>query len=110
MGFFKRLFDKRSEVPTTTDTPTTATQNIDTEQWVAVEKFIPSNDPVENKLISVLMAAIAAGDNQKSHFSIKNIQKLNPKFKLVSLLATSIAAGDAPEKKFIVKSIQRKVD
>lgn len=112
MGFLQRLFGKESKtVSTAPSTPIEAQQSENSSNnWVNIDKFIPSTDQAKNKIISVIATAIAAGDNRSSQFTVKHIQQLNPEFKLVALIATSIAAGDAAENKFVVKSVQRKID
>ncbi|WP_137597033.1 hypothetical protein [Paucilactobacillus kaifaensis] len=111
MGFFSRLFgkDNVNEVVNST-TSSNDSQIVNSDKWLNLDKFIQLQNQRDNRIVSILSTAIAAGDNKKSEFSIKNIKVLNPEFKLVSLLATSIATGDNPSSSFVIKSIKKKID
>lgn len=110
MGLFSRIFGKdRVDVKNNLLISSKNSQIVNSDKWQDLDKFIQSRNQRENKLVSVLAAAIASANHEQIEFSVKSIKVLNPEFKLVSLLATSIATGDNPSSSFVIKSIKKRI-
>jgi hypothetical protein len=107
MGVFDRLFHRQPSLveDKTEEQPISTTESL---KWEELPGYIPT-DPKEYQEVSLITAAIAAGDALASSFEIKRIMKRNPEVELVSLIAAVMAAGQYPESHFRVKSIKKRV-
>lgn len=101
--FFRKLFNKQE---TPEESPAVPEVKTVDPGLTAVPAFLPA-DPEEYQLVSLIATAIASGDQPKTKFVVKRIQKRNPEAKRVALIAASVAAFDQPEKKYQVKSIYK---
>ncbi|OJG15888.1 hypothetical protein RU96_GL001865 [Enterococcus canintestini] len=81
------------------------------ENDLAVGQEVPAyieTDAKNYELVSVIAAAIMAGEQTDSQFVVKKILERNPEAQLVSVIAASIAAGEQADSQMIVKKIIKK--
>lgn len=111
MSLFDKLFrskTNRQGQKQATAPPVEDIQKREEENWKELPHYIEV-DHENSKLVSTIIASIAAGDEQESKFEIAHVYEENPEAKLVSLIATSIAASNEPDSHFIVKKIYREI-
>lgn len=106
MSLLERLFNKEKKqlIP---EKSVAAKTEKKVDEWQEIAGYIPVEDN-DYQLVSVIGAAIAAGDQLESRFSIKRILKRNPEAQLVSVIAASIASADQPKKQIEIRSIKEK--
>ncbi|MCB5953291.1 hypothetical protein LI951_14550 [Enterococcus sp. BWT-B8] len=106
MGIFARLFHREQQPP---ELPTSVSETTikEVEEWEAVPPYIEASAE-DYELVSLIVTAIATGDQPESQFVVKKILQRNPEAKLVSLIATSIAAGTNESSQFVIRKIVKK--
>lgn len=68
--------------------------------------FVPVSE-AEKELVSVIAAAIAAGDHPDSKIRVKNVMAVDTEKEIVAAIAAALAAEGYPNSHFRLKSIER---
>ncbi|MBP2099160.1 hypothetical protein [Enterococcus rivorum] len=106
MGLFERLLHPKKEARTSKQADDFNTKE-EVSHWQNILGYIPASLD-EHQLVSLITAAIAAGEQSESSFVLKGVSKRNPEAALVAVIASSIVAADQPESQFVIKSIKEK--
>lgn len=105
MGFWDFFRHKKAAEQVVAE-DTTMAEKV-TSSWQEVPAYIET-DPEKYELVSVIAAAIMAGEQKDSQFVVRRILERNPEAKLVSVISASIAAGDQADSQLIVRKIMKK--